>query len=337
MKLAQVAHVIGQGNTESNIKLGFGRGKSKHKPTVVEWGDNRFLVGEHVFNYTDTIEGFGFYRLTQGSDSVALTYATLGELLEPGSHVLNMAVGLPVEAMEQDKALMNKIRKWLVGDHVFWVDGEQYRVTIPQAGGIAQPVAAYFSWGYNDQGEWIRGKQGKNAETVVVDIGRNTSDWTGVKNGALAHNYTGGSVGMRYAIEQMQKSLERYRLNYSPQEIDMMLRSKPSELRGAEIIKVDDFVKSALDNTAVEILGGLKSVIGNGRKIENLLGCGGGILLLNEQITRAYPFLEVLDNPVFAPAIGLVRAARRRWKTETVVGMDWGDSKYKAALLEALK
>jgi plasmid segregation protein ParM len=229
-------------------------------------------------------------------------------------------VGLPVEVMaDRERALetLGGLRRWMVGEHQFAVNGEEVRLEVTAVRAMAQPAGAFFAWGLDNGGRWARSRADLQAPVAVCDIGFNTLDLFAVEGGEVVGRFTGGdTAGIRRAAEMLIQGVrDRYRLSLSLPEADGLLRGQePQRVVAGERVDLRPLVRQALENTASEVVTFIESRWGNGRQFAHLLFVGGGAALLREVLLRQYPHGVVLPDPVTANAVGLARYAVRAFK-----------------------
>lgn len=334
---------VGIGKTNlGNLSLGrLSQGHPRDIPLEVEWGSSRYLVGDHVSEYTRPIERLDFQRLSDGPEQRALTYATLGMLLGKGCHSLDyMVVGLPVEVQE-DEGLSDRIKRqlkgWLEGKHEFRIDDYKVELQIQRIGTMTQPAGTFFAWGLDDQGQWRRSKADYEGLTAICDVGFNTLDLFTVQSGKIQFRYTGGETeGTRRAVEQLGDLLENsYGVNYTLHELDALIRKSEIELNIAQgQVNLSDAVQEIKNSAAGNILSFLNKRWGNGKQFTSTLFTGGGALLFKELLLQEYPHATLLGESVMANALGLARYARMLTKTGTVVGLDVGFGGFKGVMIQ---
>lgn len=310
-----IPSVVGIGGfvDQGLLSTGIGRGHRSVKPHEVEFDGQTFLVGPNVHEYRDPITRLDYQRLSDGLESRALMYAVLGAQLD---HVdeANLLIGLPVEVM-QDRSVAQKtlhgLRSWLVGSHLFSVDGQPYAIEVAQVKAMSQPLGSYFALGLDENGEW-RSDVDFDAPAVVVDIGFNTLDMFGIKSGKPVYRYTGGDrLGMHRACYEIQtQAMERFGARLSLYEADELIRSggrgriyHPGGHEDAAPI-----VLVALGKTFADINEFLGSRISQST-FRYLLIVGGGPMALRPLLVAEYPQAIIPANPVINNALGLARYA----------------------------
>ncbi len=311
--------VVGVGDTDTGLlSLGtFGGHRFDHRPVAVSWNGVSYLAGNRVAHYARPIERMDFLRLSDGPELRALTYAALGSLLGPGEHAVSLMLGLPVEVMadrERALATLKGLREWLIGEHRFILDGDAMSLTVAAVKAMAQPAGAFFAWGLDDAGHWVRPASDLKAPVGVCDIGFNTLDLFAVEGGQVVARFTGGdTLGLRRAAELLGSQVRReHGVALSLHEADALLGEKRPQLHTpAGITDLQAVSHQALDATTGEILGFVESHWGQGRQFAYLLFTGGGSEALRPELTRLYLHGLVLPDPVTANALGLARYAQR--------------------------
>jgi len=323
MRAYVVPSVVGVGTTdEGGLSLaGVVRGRRGEVPSIVAFDGVEYLVGANVARYARPIERMDFRRFTEGPELRALLYAALWELLDGGDHLVALAIGLPVEVLQdrtEAAAIERAMAKWMVGEHVFWMDGvkAEFKVLNIRAK-IAQPVATWFDWGLDLEGQWSKGRDAAKAPALVVDQGFNTLDLLVVEGGRISTRYTDGeTLGMRRASEMTADNVRRrYGVELSLHEADALVQ-RVVQGRSAEVYVTGDLtdvtaaVRQALNALATDVLRFVERKVGTGRKFRVLL-TGGGALALAPRLLQAYEHAEVMADPVLANARGLAKLATR--------------------------
>jgi len=315
--------VVGVGTLDSGaLSLGgVVRGRREAQPYRVGFEGVEYLVGQNVAQYARPIERMDFDRFTDGPELRALFYAALYQLLDGGGHKVALAVGLPVEIL-QDKARAQRVERnmsaWLVGRHQFTLDDTPAEFEIVKVRAkIAQPVATWFAWGLDLDGQWCRGAKAAKAPALVIDQGFNTLDLLVVEGGRISTRYTGGdALGMRRAAEMAAgKVLQRYGVELSLHEADDLVRRVVSGKRAevyveGEPVEVTPQVRQAINAAGADVVRFVERNVGKGRKFKVLL-TGGGALALADRLLRQYPHAEVVEDPVLSNARGLAKLAAR--------------------------
>ena len=219
-----IPSLVGVGKTDFGLlSAGNLRRTARELPHIVQWNGTQYLVGNHVEQYTTPTERMDFLRLADGPEARALTYATLASLMQDGWPLTaSIEIGFPVEVM-MDRPLATQIlrdlRGWLSGTNHFTMDGKEYQVTIENIQAAAQPAGAFFSWGMNNLGKWMRAMDDLDVMVGICDIGFNTLDIFTVSGGDIVGKFTGGdTAGIRRAAEALMRAVkEKYDVTLSRQ------------------------------------------------------------------------------------------------------------------------
>jgi hypothetical protein len=318
--------VVGVGETDAGaldsvLKRAGVRGRRRTTPYVVVIDGVTYLVGPGVRHHARPIERMDFERFTDSPELRALLYATLWQALDGGSHRLALAIALPVEVLQDEKLARSVERgmsKWLVGRHRFELDGKHASFEIVQVRAkIAQPVATWFDWGLDLQGQWTQGAEAMKAPTLIVDQGFNTLDLLVVEGGRISTRYTSGdTLGMRRAAEMAAGNLRRkYGVELSLHEADdlvqLVVRGKKVQTYVmGEPADVTPEVRQALNSVGADVIRFVDAHVGKGKKFKILL-TGGGALALASRLLASWEHAEVMPDPVTANARGLAKLAVR--------------------------
>jgi hypothetical protein len=319
-----VPSVVGVGSTDSGALNLTGVMRSRRRsgrPFVVAFEGVEYLVGPGVAQYARPIERMDFARFTEGPELRALLYAALYQLLDGGSHQVALAVGLPVEIV-QDKdlaaAVERDIAKWLVGTHYFSLDDTEARFTVTTLRAkIGQPVATWFDWGFDLDGRWARGKEAMLAPVLIIDQGFNTLDLLAVQGGQISTRYTGGdTLGMRRAAEMTAGNIQRrYGVELSLHEADALVQKVAAGKRVSAYVMgkstdVTAEVRQAVNSLGSDVIRFVESRVGKGKKFRILL-TGGGAVTLSRRLLGQFPHAEVMPGPALANARGLAKMTMR--------------------------
>lgn len=338
-----IPSVVGVGRTDMGmLTAGNLRRASTELPYTVNWNGTPYLVGQAVEKYAPVSERMDFLRLGDSEQARALTYAILSQLAGP-AHTLtaSLMVGFPVEVMmnrELATQLLRELRAWLVGEHRFTVDEQEYFIIITNIQVAAQPAGAFFAWGMSNTGKWVRSSDDLDVMVAVGDLGFNTLDIIAVEGGSVVGKYSGGdTAGIRRAAELLMRQVkEKYEVSLSRYDADKYLRTEHPILscwRGE--VDLAPLAAQALETAAAGIGDFMETRWGNGKQFRYLLFTGGGSEMVRSHLLRRYPHAQILPNPVLANALGLARYGRRIFKNaETVIGLDPGFGGFKAVCLD---
>jgi hypothetical protein len=325
IKTVAVPSVVGVGSMDAGgltlANVAHGRSGLKNRPARVAFDGVEYLVGHNVEFYARPIERMDFARFVDGPELRALLYATLHQSLGDGQNRIALAIGLPVE-MLQDKfqaaSIEAAMTNWMVGQHRFAVDdlNVEFEIVGLRAK-IAQPVATWFDWGLDLNGQWARGRVAIHAPVLVIDHGFNTLDLVAVDGGQISTRYTSGdTLGMRRAAEMTAENVRRqHNVELSLHEADDLVRSALSNKKAqiyvqGELVDVTAQVRQAINSLATDVVRFIERSVGTAGKFKVLL-TGGGALALAARLTQQFRHAEVVPDAVTANARGLAKLARR--------------------------
>jgi hypothetical protein len=318
--------VVGVGETDLGmLSLGTLGRRSKQRPDEVTIGESEsaitYLVGQNVARYARPVQRMDLLRLSDAPELRALFYDTIFHLLGEGDHSLSIMVGLPIEIMGDRKAgrdTLKALRSWMADRHAFSVNGSKMNVEIADIRAMAQPAGAFFAWGLDNAGKWLRDKADLQAPVAICDIGFNTLDLFAVEGGDVVARYTGGEMmGMRRAAEIVLTTLKaRHNVEISLYEADVLIREKRFSIQTADgPINLTPLIIQALDTTAANATTFIEQRWGNARQFAHVLFTGGGTEMLKDALLQQYPHAVILPDPVTANALGLARYAIRIYQS----------------------
>ena len=296
--------------------------KSTRQPFQVVFDGIEYLVGPNVDEFTRPIDRMDYDRFIDSPELRATFYAALYRLVNGGAHQVALAIALPVEVL-QDKneglRVERAMRGWLVGEHLFSVDGVETVLTITQVRAkIPQPVATWFDWGLDTAGQWIRGRAALRAPALIIDEGFNTLDVLVVENGKISHRYSGGdTLGMRRAAERLIELIEhRYGLVLELQKANALLQDvvngqKVTVYVHGHLTEVSREARQAVGSLETDVDNFLDRSVGKAKEAYQVLLTGGGALALSGRLLRRFPEATLMYEPVLANARGLAKLAVR--------------------------
>jgi len=321
-----IPSVVAPGTTTSTGALrldGIVRRSRDHpsRPVVVQFNGASYLAGHGVGKYARPVERMDFERFIEGTDTRALLYTALWPIVNGGSHTLKIALALPVEILldqQQARAVQEGMATWMIGTHNFTLDAvpATFQVTAIRAT-VAQPLAGWFSWGLDNNGQWCQGNEAARAPTLIIDIGMNTLDLVALEAGNVSMRYTGGeNLGMRRTAELIAENIHaRHGLNLSLHEADALTRDvvnghKAHVFEAGQPQDVTATVRQALQAHGTEIVRYIEQRVDKARQFHILL-VGGGALAHGDRLRRQWKHAQTVDHPVTANAEGLAKMATR--------------------------
>ncbi len=293
----------------------------RRRPYQVAFDDLEFLVGPGVADYTEPIDRMDFDRFTDSPELRATFYAGVYRLINGGPHRLAVVVALPVEVV-QDKGEAARVerglRDWLVGQHSFSVDGVDTVITVETVRArVPQPVATWFDWGLNLEGQWPDSGTA-TAPTLVIDQGFNTLDVLVVEKGRISERFSeGDTLGMRRAAERLIRTVKNkygvtLELHTAAELVQTVVNGRPAEIHvNGQLTDIKAETRQALKALAAEVHNFLDRTAGKHAAAYKVLLTGGGAIALRETLLRQFPAATVMHEPVLANARGLAKLANR--------------------------
>ncbi len=311
--------VVGVGSTNIGLlETSLGNKRRRALPDETSFDGVTYLVGQDVAKYAQPVERMDFQRLSDGPELRALFYTTMHHLLkEEASQDVRVMVGLPVEIMQDRQlaiATRRALRKWMVADHEYTVNGETGLLSVTRVEVMPQPAGSYFSWGMDSSGEWNRGASTLRDTIAICDIGFNTADLFVLQSGKIIARYTAGeTAGIRRAAEQIISIIrQKAGITLSLHEADAFLhQSNPELSTSTGQMDLGPIVDQARKSVAANVLQLTERQWGNAKRFRHVLFTGGGSQLLADSLSRAYPHGYVLPNAVVANAAGLAKFGLR--------------------------
>lgn len=311
--------VVGAGQLSHNhLATGLETGPAPDKPYQVQFFNQTYLVGANVHRETTPIERLDFDHLTDGPELRALLYASLFQALGPQTEAMNILIGLPVQIVQNidtDNQTMARLKSWLIGEHHFAVNNCQISYTVQDVKRMAQPMGAFFHWGADDSGNWIR-NDNPAGKFAIADIGRNTCDLFVIENKQVIQRFSRGeNAGTRHALSFIRQTVaERYGYKPSFYEADQLARHYTAKREAVISHMHGEATAYPIVAQAVgECWSGIQEMIGevwdNTNQFRRLIFTGGGAEMLRDQIKRAYPTAIIFGQT--ANVIGLAKFAQR--------------------------
>ncbi|RME74349.1 MAG: ParM/StbA family protein [Chloroflexi bacterium] len=317
--------------------VGFSRGKKDgltlagvvrpqravRRPFHVVFEGMEYLVGPNVAKFTKPIDRLDFERFTDSPELRATLYAALYQIVNGGPKTVALAIALPVEIVQDKKEAVRverAMKEWIMGEHVFSVDGVESVIEIVNVRcKIPQPVATWFDWGMDNSGQWVKGKEAQRAPTLVIDQGFHTLDVLVVEGGQISQRMSGGdTLGMSraadYLIEAIKNeydglTLELYEAN---ELVKAVVNGKKAQMYvNGRLTDITNKAKQALSSLETDVDQFLQRSIGKKGGMYNVLLTGGGALAMSGVLSRRFPGATVMYEPVMANARGLAKLAAR--------------------------
>jgi hypothetical protein len=296
--------------------------RAARRPFLVTFEGLEFLVGPNVSDYTEPIDRMDFNRFTDSPELRATFYAGIYRIINGGAHRMALAIALPVEVI-QDKTeairVERGIRDWLIGEHLFSVDGVETFLTVTNVRAkIPQPVATWFDWGMDTRGQWVKGKAAQKAPALIIDQGFNTLDVLVVESGQISERISEGDIlGMRRAAERLIRTIKHkynleLELHHAAELVRLVVNGQKAETYvNGQLTEVSIEAKRAVQALETDVYNFLDRAVGKTAAAYTILLTGGGALAMSGMLLHQFPKATVMYEPVLANARGLAKLAVR--------------------------
>jgi plasmid segregation protein ParM len=297
--------------------------RATRHPFRVAFEGIEYLVGPNVGHFTKPIDQMDFERFQESPGLRAAFYTALYQMVNGGGRQVALAIALPVEVLQKKEEALRveqAMQSWLIGNHVFNVDGVETVLTITKIRAkIPQPVATWFDWGMDTTGKWVKGKEAQRAPTLIIDQGFNTLDVVAVEDGQISDRLSGGdTLGMSWAADRLIEvirhrydglTLELYQANDL---IEAVVKAQAAEIHvHGQLQNVTREARQALNALGVEVDNYLRRSLGKAKDAYQVLLTGGGVLAMGDRLLRRFPKATIMPDPVLANARGLAKLAIR--------------------------
>lgn len=240
----------------------------------------------------------------------ALFLAAITELTTATFTELRIVTGLPVAFYADRQA----VRDLLLGDHKVQREGrhmQTFRVVDCRV--VPQPFGTLLAEALDDRGRVIDQELATGA-VGVIDVGGKTTNLLSVNRLAeISHETASVNVGAWDAIRAIQNWLaDRYPglEELRPHKVIEAVIARQVKYYG-ETVNLAPVIDQTLTPLAEQILAEATQLWNGGATLDTILVTGGGALLLGQYIRRHFRHACLVENPVFANALGYWRFAQR--------------------------
>ena len=238
----------------------------------------------------------------------ALFLAALSELAK-GSFEARVVTGLPVAFYDDGKVLRDR----LLGRHRLQREGRRVQtVEVTDCRVIPQPFGALLSVCLNDRGQIVDGELASGA-VGVMDVGGKTTNLLSVNRlSEIGRETASVNVGAWDTIRAMREWLTVHCPNLDlrdHQVIDAVI-SRQVKYYG-EVVDLSGPVDEVLEPLAEQVLAEATQLWNGAAALDAILVSGGGALLLGDYVRRHFRHARVIEDAVFANAVGFWRFAER--------------------------
>jgi hypothetical protein len=239
-----------------------------------------------------------------------LARVALTELTTANRAELRVVTGLPVAFYDDRQA----VRDWLLGDHrVQREDRRAQTFQVTACHVIPQPFGALLSVALDNHGR-IVDRVLATSTVGVVDVGGKTTNLLSVDHLSEIKGETGSvSVGAWDIVRSIQEWLAQHYPGLEElrghQVIDAITTRRVKYY--GEVVDLTSIVEETLEPLAEQVLAEASRLWNVGATLDTILVTGGGALLLGPAVQRHFRHARVVEEPVFANALGYWRFAER--------------------------
>jgi plasmid segregation protein ParM len=239
----------------------------------------------------------------------SLFLAALTELTPATRADLRVVTGLPV-AFYDDRGEMHAR---VIGDHRVQREGrhaQAFRVTECRV--IPEPFGTLLSATLDDRGRIVDQELATGA-VGVIDVGGKTTNLLSVYRLAEIGRETASvTVGAWDAVRAVRNWLNGHCPNLELRDHQVIDAVVAREVRYyGEPVDLSAVVDEILEPLADQVLAEASQLWNGAAGLDAILISGGGALLLGRHIARHFRHARVVDDPVFANAVGFWRFAER--------------------------
>jgi plasmid segregation protein ParM len=238
-----------------------------------------------------------------------LVLASLTELTAATAAELRVVTGLPV-AFYGDRQV---IRDRLLGDHRTQRENRRAQTfKIIECHVIPQPFGALLSVTLDDRGRIV--DQALATGTVgVIDVGGKTTNLLSVNHlSEIGRETAGVNVGAWNAVRAVRDWLSNHCPNLDLRDHQVIDAIVARQVRYyGEPVDLTEVVEDVLEPLAEQVLSEATHLWNGGAGLDAILISGGGALLLGPVIRRHFRHARMVEDPVFANALGYWRFAQR--------------------------
>lgn len=153
-----------------------------------------------------------------------------------------------------------------------------------------------------------------SAAIGVIDIGGKTTDCAVVLPGMMVDSNRSGSndvgvLALSDAVGAKLRAQHSLDTALPASMIERALQTGKIRLYGKDM-DVSDLVNEEKERLAGQIMNAVRTKVGSGVDLEQVLFVGGGAIVLREQLLKHYPHARVPNQPEFANARGMFKFAK---------------------------
>lgn len=226
-----------------------------------------------------------------------------------------VVTGLPVNFFQGDK---DALRSRLLGEHKIQRETRHAQVVrVTECAVIPQPFGALLAATLDNSGR-IADTRLATGLVGIIDIGGKTTNLLSVNNLAeISHETESVNIGAWDVVRAVRAWLADNcpSLDLRDHQIIEAIIARKVRYFGQDV-NLGAIVDQTLEPLADQVRAAISQLWNDGAGLDAILLAGGGALLLGQHITRGFPHAAIVENPVFANALGYWRFAQRIGNTK---------------------
>lgn len=233
-----------------------------------------------------------------------------------------VVTGLPVEDLK-NPGLKEQIIKNLKGTHDFYFGKKEahVRARVHDVLVIPQSAGAYFDYILDNNGSPVRERLSSiKGHVIVIDVGYKTTDIITMVNGSFVSKM---SCTIEKGMRDIHKELARlifmkFGRKFNLSELDDVCRKRSFHDKG-RVEDISNLILTAEKPIAEVIINETNALLGDTRKADKVLGCGGTMNILSPYFEPFYKgYFEVLPDAEFGNASGYYKFGKMNASNFTV-------------------
>lgn len=272
------------------------------EPDHVQIGDSAIAQSRFIHRREDR-------KWIESPEWYMLFLAAMTELTAATRADLRVVTGLPV-AFYSDK---DAVRDRLLGDHrVQREERHAQNLTVSECRVIPQPFGCLLAASLDDRG-YITDQRIAGGTVGVIDAGGKTTNLLSVNRlTEIGHETASVNVGAWDAVRAMRTWFDQHcpDLDLRDHQVIERIIARQTNYYG-QPVDLSAAVGAILEPLADEVLAAASQLWNGAAALDAILVSGGGALLLGPYIVDHFPHARVVDEPVFANALGFWRFSQR--------------------------
>jgi plasmid segregation protein ParM len=273
-----------------------------------------FVVDASLPAFDTRFSGYAVSDINRVLVHHALTLAGLG------GEKVSIMTGLPVS----DYYIANQMNSDLIGrkvksltDHLVTNRNPGIKMAkIVRHNVASEAIAAFFDLLFDDNGDQREDviELVEQGSIGIIDVGGKTTDCAVVVSGgqtidpARSGTENFGGLSLNKAVEPRLKEAFNVR-TLSPKQIDDAVRTGNLRLFQQER-DCSEIIATEKRHLAKLITDAAIRKMGDGADLERIFFVGGGSLLLRDELANLFPHAEIVDDPQYANARGMLKAVK---------------------------